>query len=330
MLEDIFGSKIGTRILLEIGRKPYKEFYLSELSKSLKIGLGRTSTILGDLTKRGILTRRRTGKTVLFTLNRNSSLAFEIIKFANLNAFLEMPEKFRVTVKGFVKRYEEFLGENLLSVIIFGSVVKNRAKAWSDIDILIIVKTQPNKLSRKIHDISSEISDVFSQTSEEHFYTEREFSEAYGIGDDFLVNVMRDGVIIFDRDNFFSEYLLRGLPKVTGKAIEKRLKITKEFLDGAFEVYKKIPDSVVSMLGVISIHLSRAILLLNHMQPESKYEIPKQLKLIKEQKFARIYVKTRKWFEEPPCDVNKDEVWNILIFLREKYSECSKKLGEWS
>jgi len=331
MLENIFSSRVGTKIILEIGRKPYKEFYLYELSKSLKIGMGRSSTLLENFTKKNVLKSRKGGKTILYRLNKNNPLSSEIIRFAHLDSFLKMPERFRTSISRFTKRYEELQGENVVSIIIFGSVAKNKAKAWSDIDILVIVKKWPNEKTRKkLHDVFSEISEVFSQLSEEHMYTERQFSEGYDIGDDFLINVMKDGIIILDKGNFFIEHLIRGLPEVTKKAIEKRLDIAKEFIDNAIEIYKKMPDSTASMLGLISIHLSRAVLLLNDTQPGSKYEIPKQLGSVGESKFERVYKKTRKWFDESPFETDKEDVWKTLNFLKEKYNEYSRKIEAWS
>ena len=34
MIEYIFSSKVGSKILTTMGRKPYKEFYLNELSRN--------------------------------------------------------------------------------------------------------------------------------------------------------------------------------------------------------------------------------------------------------------------------------------------------------
>ena len=66
MLNELFGSKIKVKILSEMGRRPYKEFYLNELSKTLKIGLGRTKTILDDMASSKVLEKRRSGNRILY------------------------------------------------------------------------------------------------------------------------------------------------------------------------------------------------------------------------------------------------------------------------
>lgn len=331
MLSELFGSKIKVVILSEIGRKPYKEFYLNELSKILKIGLGRTKNILDELASSKILEKKRSGNRILFKLNENNPLSFEVIKFANLNALTALNEEFRTTITNFSRSYENILSENLLSIVVFGSVVKGETTKYSDIDILVIVKQKlSEKVREELHKQFSGILDLFTKITEEKIFTEKEFIENYQMGDDFLINVMKDGIIVLDKNNFYSKFLFKGVPKVTKNTIEKKLKLVKEWLDTAFEIYKKHPEVIAPELGIISNHLSRVLLLLSGILPQSKHDIPCQLESIYERKFARVYKKTRKWFDNPPLEVDKEEIWKLLTFLKEKYNECYRKLEEWA
>jgi predicted nucleotidyltransferase len=319
MIENIFTSKVASKIILYVGRRPYREFYLNEISKDLRIGLGRTKTILEYMNKLKILTKRKSGNRILYKLNENNELSMKIIELANLNTLMELPDNYRTAINRFSNEYENVLGENLTSIVIFGSVAKGSATKWSDIDLLVVIKEKPNKeIEDKLRDIFSQIMEIFSKISQEHIYTQLEFQESYNIGDDFLINVMKDGIIVYDK-KFFGKFLIRGVPAVTKKAIERRLKIAKDGLDSAIEVYDKFPSSVSSQLGMISMHLSRSVLLLNDVIPGSKHEIPKQ-----------IFKKTREWWELTPINVDKDEVYEILTFLKEKYIEYSRKLERWS
>jgi len=330
MLEDIFGSKIGVKILAHVGRKPYREFYLNELSKNLGIGLGRTATLLENLVRENVMTRKKSGNRLLYRLNHNNPLAFEIIRFANLNALSGLPEKFRTAIGNFTKNYRETLGDNLVSVVVFGSVSSGKATNFSDIDIFVLTQENIDKRTKKkMADIFSGVSAVFSQTTEEHIFSVGQFREDYETGDDFLINVMREGIIVFDKNDFFGRFLLKGLPVVTRASVEKRLKIAKQWLDSSTEMFKKHPN-IASQLAPAAMHLSRALLLLNRVIPESKHDVPEQLKSIGEHKFSEIYIKTREWWDNPPLEVDKDDLWEILSFLREKYNECRKKLEGWA
>lgn len=331
MIEDIFGSRVGLKIILEFGRYPYKEFYLNELSKNLKIGLGRTKTILEKLEKKGVLEKKRDGNRILFKLNPSKQITFEVIRISNLNRLSSLPEEFKSIVEKFSSKYKEILKEELTSIVLFGSVAKGTAKKQSDIDILVIAKKEINKKRKEeLRKIFSDILDIYFRISQEQIYTEKEFENEYSIGDDFLINIMNQGILVYDKDDFYAKHLIRGVPKITRKAIEKRLKIAKEFLDGCLKQYKEIPETVATMLGPISINLSRAFLLLNGILPGSKHDIPGQLKKINEKRFAEIYKKTKKWWDEMPLETDKEKVWKYLKFLEEKYNWCSKKIEEWA
>lgn len=331
MLDKLFGSKVKVRILSEIGKRPYKEFYLNELSKTLKIGLGRTKDILDELASFKILNKRRSGNRILFKLNENNNLSFEVVKFANMNALMKLDERFRVAITNFSRAYEITLKENLLSIVVFGSVAKSRATKYSDIDILVIVRQKLGKnIKEELHKVFLDILDIFAKIAEEKIFTEEEFIKNYQTGDDFLINVMRDGIVVFDRNNFYTKFLFRELPKVTKVTIENKLRLVREWLEPSFEIYKKHPEGVAPELGIISNHLSRALLLLNNILPQSKHDIPNQLKTAGEHKLAGVYKKTRGWFDNPPLEVNKEEIWELLTFLKEKHSECSRRLEGWT
>ncbi len=330
MIESIFSSRVGTKILLHFGRWPYKEFYLNELSKELKIGLGRTKTLLDNYTKEAVLIKRKNGNRLLFKLNPNNQITFEIIRLANFDCVRGFPERFGTALSKFVTRYREIIGNNLYSLVIFGSVAKGTAGKWSDMDIFVIVKTKPDKgTCDKLRGVNSEVSEVFLETPEDVTYTYKDFIENYSIGDDFLINIMKDGIILFDRDDVFSRYLIKGLPSVTKKAIQQRLAFAKQRLDECIENFQKFTDVTASMLSGVSINLSRGILLLNNMIPGSKHEIPGQLKIAGEAKLSGVYKKTRKWFNEVHPDASKDEVWETISFLKEKYRQAAKNLEAW-
>ena len=330
MIEKIFGSRVGSKIIMHMGRRPYREFYLNELSTELKIGLGRTKTILDNLTGYRVLLKRTSGNRHLFRLNPNNQLTLEVIRLSNLDRFLRLPERFRTAINRFMNGYKHVLEDGLVSIILFGSVAKGTAKSWSDMDILVIVKNRLNKKTREdLRKIDHDISDIFSEISQEHLLIQKDFKENYMIGDDFLINIMSDGIILFDNDDFYSNYLLKGIPEVTKKSIKKVLGFAKKRLDECAENHKKFPEATASMLSGVSINLSRAVLLLKHTVPGSKHEIPEQLKRIDENKLAAVYKKTRRWFDEMPLEVDKDDVLKIIMFLKEKYRQASKSLEDW-
>ena len=330
MLEKIFSSRVGTRLVLKMCREPYREFYLYQLSKELRIGLGRAKTLLETLKREGVLVSSKSGKRIIYRLNENNKLVYDLIYLAHKDALLEMGEKYRPNISTLAGVYRKTLGDNLVSAVLFGSVAVKKAREWSDIDMLLIVKKRLGKKAKKaVDERLYAATGIYSSISEEHYLTEKEFEESYAIGDDFIINVMKDGIILHDRE-YFARYLMRGLPAVTKKAIQKRLDFAKEWLDSSFEMYKRLPEGIPSSLGTISIHISRAILLLHNVLPGSKHDIPDQLVQIHETGFSSIYKVTRKWLDSPPLKVEKERIWQMLVFLKKKHDECCKKLEEWA
>ena len=163
---------------------------------------------------------------------------------------------------------------------------------------------------------------------EEHFFTKKQFKSYYDMGNDFLINIMKEGVILYDT-SYFSRYLMKGLPNVTKGAIENRLKIASEFLDPSLEWYEKFPNIVPESLGVASMHISRALLLLNGILPRSKHDVPRQLERMGEVRFSKVYKTTRKWFDSAPLEVKRESVEKALAFLKGKYDECRRELEKW-
>ncbi|MBI2675148.1 MAG: nucleotidyltransferase domain-containing protein [Candidatus Aenigmarchaeota archaeon] len=329
MIEKMF-SRVGFRILLAMARKPYEEYYLNKLSKELAVGLGRTSELLQEFERNRILTRRNDGNRVVYRLNKNNPFVFSLIALSHTDRLFDIPGRFRTSISRLKDSYKEILGDNLVSVVVFGSVSKGRAAKWSDIDIMVIVETAVQKQAAdELKEVGHEISDIFSEVSQVFLQTKKQFMDNYDIGDDFLINIMQDGIVIFDKDSFFAHHLLKGIPLVTKKSIRMRLKFADERLKEAREMYKKFPDSSPSFLSTIAIHLCRAVLLLNNIIPGSKHDIPSQLKQIGEAKLSSAYRLTRKWWDESALDVSKSEVEKVLNLFEEKYREASKRLEDW-
>lgn len=147
-------------------------------------------------------------------------------------------EEFKAPLIDFIERAEDI--PNLIGVILFGSALTGDVSKKSDIDLLLITKSNHNpelgEESRVAHSITSEISEThgleypFSLT----FYN---ISEEEGIESDFLWEVCKDGIIIWGdpsfivgknlkevlKPKFICSYSLKGLEESNKRAVIRKL-----------------------------------------------------------------------------------------------------------
>ena len=327
MIEEILGSKTETRVLLYFGRRPYEQLYLSEICKRLSMGLGRTSDVLKKLQSLEIIIEEKEGKKKMYKLNPNHVLYTELVRLSNLNELLNLPQKYVGSMRELTDRLVEKLKYNLVSIILYGSVARDEADKYSDMDIIVI--TRKSEKDDEIHRICDNVSDIFSERLETRALDKKELEERYRLGDDFLINVMKDGIVVYDPEGYYSNFLSRGIPKVSKELINKKLEKAHKWLENAGKSFKSSAEASGSLLGISSIHLAGAFLLLNDVLPLSRRKIPKQLEVMGERKFAKVYKQTREWEERQPLELDKDEVWEYLSFLREKYRESVMLLQKW-
>jgi len=103
----------------------------------------------------------------------------------------EVLEKFR-------KRVLDKLGKRIYSIIVYGSVARGTATKDSDIDILVIGKDRKDweTVSRIAYEIDFE--NGFRTFITTIFLTEDEFKHRLKVGDPFLHNVLKEGVVLYD------------------------------------------------------------------------------------------------------------------------------------
>lgn len=132
-----------------------------------------------------------------------------------------IPQKeYRETIRRLTELLREKFGEKLVSVVVFGSVGRGKARRDSDIDVLLVC----NGFEKSMHSRMKELADVILQLREElrappeeevwiefHPFLPEEAEKNRPI----YLDMIEDGVIILDRNGFMENVL---------KRLEKRLK----------------------------------------------------------------------------------------------------------
>lgn len=157
---------------------------------------------------------------------------------------IKIYEKFKEPLINFVERANEI--PNLIGVILFGSAVTGNISKKSDIDLLLVTKSESNpeigEESKSAHSITSEISKEFNL---EHsfsitFYnlTQKDFDP------DFLWEVTKEGMVIWAKPELIlninleknlkpkliCSYSLKGLNEKNKRALIRKLYESKSKL----------------------------------------------------------------------------------------------------
>ena len=102
----------------------------------------------------------------------------------------------KVYVEEFKRSILEKLGGTVKSIVVFGSRVRGQWRPWSDIDILVIVKTLSEDIERFKLIPYVPLVQVWMYTEEEFYESLRKFDIA-------LLDALEHGIIIYD-DGFWS------------------------------------------------------------------------------------------------------------------------------
>ena len=106
------------------------------------------------------------------------------------------------TIAQLKDRLVKELGNWIVSIVLYGSVAKNKAHANSDIDILLVVRDDDKRLYDQASKMRTKIDlDNNTLTSLVHISSE-ELERYIELGSPFIRSVAEEGVILYDSGTF--------------------------------------------------------------------------------------------------------------------------------
>ncbi len=141
-------------------------------------------------------------------------------------------DRYRVVAEEFARRVTDALGDQVDSIVLYGSTVRGEAGPESDVDILVVGDDR-----RRLRDVASKIA--FDLDCEggftfliSPFAIERdELLNLRRLGSPFIRNVLNEGHVLYDNDTF------AGIPDMTDgpsqEYIARQLESAEEALDDA-------------------------------------------------------------------------------------------------
>jgi len=202
----VFRNQAADDLLELLYRNPHKEFGVRQLREITGHGAQTTDTALQTLTQLNLVETRREGNKKLTSINR------ERIQKPDDPLLEIQQEEFRNPIKAFADHVEDNQDDNLVGILLFGSVARGEADRASDIDIQVIVEDDLLQSRRDMQDIRQEVEESTFSGERYEFQVlveSIETAEQYG---DKLQDIFSEAVTLYsvDRLEELREVILDG------------------------------------------------------------------------------------------------------------------------
>jgi predicted nucleotidyltransferase len=167
-LSDVLGSRIKVDILRLLSRTR-SDHTGREIAGIIGYSHNETRSALEDLERSGLVIYRKAGRANLYSLDEHNIVVTDILSSAFLVEGGLLGE-----VASIISRW---MGRDLSSILLFGSVARGEESQGSDIDVVVVLKdgTDPTGREEAIADASVEVVRHFGNKLSPILVTESEF-----------------------------------------------------------------------------------------------------------------------------------------------------------
>jgi len=186
VLEKIIGKKSKIKIL-RLFMNNDREYYLDEIAKSTGMSCGTIYPSLNELLETRIITQRKVGRSLLYTLNKNHIL------FHKIKELIDIEKKSLPTI---AKEFASSLSkDNIIAIVLFGSVAREEFTEKSDIDVLVVSKNDRTK--ENIGSLVDKLLDIYDVHVVPIFLTEKDIQERIKKFDNFIITIINEGRLLY-------------------------------------------------------------------------------------------------------------------------------------
>lgn len=194
-LDKILNNEAKVKILRFLF-KTNAEWNGRQIAKEIGVSPATTHKALQSLNREGVLLLRNVGKTHVYTLNESNFTVTDMLKplFGRENKILERilnAIRRKVTTSS-IKR-------DIVSIVLFGSVISHKDHPASDIDLMVIVKNAKIKSKAELilEEIGKKISKDFGNTLSPYINTELEFKSKKGLK--VIKNILKSHRLVYGK-----------------------------------------------------------------------------------------------------------------------------------
>lgn len=192
---DIFKSQAVNDILSFLSRYHTDEFSITELTDAVDYSQPTITKGVNILAANGLVTDRRDGNTRLVQINPERL-------FRPDDPLLHIPQtEFHTPVRTAVDTLVEQL-DNVIGVVLYGSVARGDADRRSDIDLWILVEDDRMANQRTANRVRQDLEDQEFDASRYAYDIDVESLPAVPNYTDELRDVLSDGLVVYDSEKF--------------------------------------------------------------------------------------------------------------------------------
>lgn len=183
---DLLGQEYKAEVLKFLKDNPDDFFSINEIAEKTSGSNPSVKGFLEDLSDLGVVKFRKKAGSYLIEYNQNSKYdkAIKEMLKAELEDLVNQAGRYAKSVFD-----DEEIGDNIMSVVLYGSVARGTADSNSDIDIFILIKNQSDEekimdrsldLARKRSDEKTEIVPMVEKMGEfkENFHSANRFESS--------------------------------------------------------------------------------------------------------------------------------------------------------
>lgn len=197
-LDDIFSQKSKVKALRYLTNHD-EAFSVRELSRNIGVTEPNLSLVLKELEKVGVLVSKKYGTSLVFRLNRGHYLVDDLL--------VPVFKKERQSLDDFSKFIVPKVKTPYLSIVLFGSTARGTEHFGSDLDLLLLIKSEKSKNAAELEliEIGLAVIKKFGNSLSPIVMTKSEFSLKYKKKDKLVRNIVKEGRIL--AGDIFSEIL---------------------------------------------------------------------------------------------------------------------------
>lgn len=173
-----------------------------ELARAVGLDPKNASIALIELTASGLVYRRRAGRAYLYSLNSDNYVVSEILK----RGF----ESERNWLQALATEIREVAGRHVETIVLYGSLARERARPESDIDLLVIIRSQvdPAVVLDRINSHRLRLEERYGHPLSVLVMTRAALRQKAQAGDRFVLDILAQGQVVAGKP--LSELVVHG------------------------------------------------------------------------------------------------------------------------